>query len=100
MSTRIRIRTDALLGLANDAAAELVNEAMEEGVDLAQRLVPIDTGDLQASIGIVKHATPDDLTGAYAADEDYAEHVEFGTERSPAQPYMRPSIDAVERFLR
>ena len=70
----------------------------------AKVLCPIDTGTLRNSI-MVDEVTPD--RAIIAPHTDYAEHVEFGTSRQAAQPYMRPAldqheaeiIDAVERTV-
>ena len=36
------------------------------------------------------------MAAIIAPHTDYAEHVEFGTSRMEAQPYMRPAIDEHE----
>lgn len=99
-SIRVRINEGRLDSVVGESTAELINEAMDAGVELAQRLVPVESGDLQASIDIIGFATEGDLSGSYGATEDYAEHVEFGTFKMAAQPYMRPSLDAVTRYVR
>lgn len=95
---RVNIYSGALDALAADALAPIITEALEAGVDMAQRLVPIDTGELHDGIGIIDH---EDTRGSYGVtDVDHALFVEFGTARGPEQPYLRPSIDAVTQVLR
>lgn len=59
----------------------------------AKLLVPVDTGFLRNSIQ-VDEVTP--VEAYIAPHTDYAEFVEFGTERQAAQPYMRPALDEHE----
>ena len=75
--------------------------AQADGLEAGARIVetyakltaPVDTGFLRNSI-LVDSAT--DTEAIIAPHTDYAEHVEFGTERQAAQPYMRPAIDEHE----
>ena len=58
----------------------------------ARKLAPVDTGRLRASI---QHTPGRDSKGAYVdvgTNVEYAVFVEYGTSRSPAQPYMRPAL--------
>lgn len=87
-------------------------QAQRDGLEAGARVVethakircPVDTGNLRASI-MVDEATPE--RALIAPHTEYAEHVEFGTSRQAAQPYMRPAldehqpeiIDAVERTV-
>lgn len=59
----------------------------------ARKLCPVDTGRLRASIQ--SSGLQRDTRGAYVqvgTNVFYAGFVEFGTRRSPAQPYMRPAL--------
>lgn len=99
MSARVRIFSGALDRVAAEGLDEVINEAMEAGVESAQRLVPIDTGELHDGIEIVEFAS--NGRGSYGVtDVDYADDVEFGTQNAPAQPYLRPSVDAMRQALR
>lgn len=83
--------------------------------DEAQRLAPVDTGELQDSIKVVEArdgrlyakvntvpAAPADgvsiYVGPVGSDEEgdifYARYQEFGTARNEAQPFMRPALAA------
>ena len=98
---RVRIYTDRV----NEQVVDIVDEAIDAGLASAERLVPVDTGDLQADLDVIEpaHVVGDRVTGSYGVTgdlTDYGEHVEFGTERAPAQPYLRPSMDAMRQALR
>lgn len=59
----------------------------------ARQLCPVDTGRLRASIST--SGLQRDARGAYievGTNVSYAPYVEFGTQRSPAQPYLRPAL--------
>lgn len=76
-------------------------QAQQDGLEAGARIVetyakiaaPVDTGFLRSSI-TVDEVTPIQVT--IAPHTDYAEHVEFGTSRMAAQPYMRPALDEHE----
>lgn len=58
----------------------------------ARKLCPVDTGRLRASIVSVPSK---DSRGPYVdvgTNVDYAPFVEYGTQHSPAQPFMRPAL--------
>lgn len=59
----------------------------------AKLLCPVDTGNLRKSIT----SEVKDLTAEIGTNVDYAPYVEFGTRRSKAQPYLRPSGDNSRR---
>ena len=78
---------------AIDAGAK---QAAAYVADLAAELAPEDTGALKASI----HADPDAPAGvgrvvAGGDGIDYAGYVEYGTQHSPAQPYLTPALRAI-----
>ena len=56
---------------------------------------PVDTGTLKRSIGLeIKHGG---LTAESEAKAHYSGYVERGTRFMAAQPFMRPSFNAVKR---
>lgn len=61
----------------------------------AKALAPVDTGNLRASIGST--ITGDGRFGVLRAEigptASYARHVELGTSRMRAQPFLRPATD-------
>lgn len=87
-STRQRIRnlSDRLAGVTEQA----INDFADDVVLHMKGVVPVDTGKLRDSIskkseGLVIKVGPRGV--------NYAEYVEFGTSRAPAQPYVRPTIE-------
>jgi HK97 gp10 family phage protein len=72
-----------------DARRILKDAAEETLLPEAQRLVPVDKGDLKASLEVVASSDGADLQ----AGTDHAVHVEFGTRFMAAQPYLRPAYE-------
>lgn len=100
VSMTVRGRAELRRNLERLAGAER-RQAQYDALDAGARvvetyaklLVPTDTHNLQNSI-MVDEVTPNEaIIGPHA---DYAEHVEFGTSRMEAQPYMRPALDEHE----
>lgn len=78
------------------AAAEGVAKAGGYIVDLARQLVPVDTGALKASIRLEPEQPALQMTvKAGGGTVTYAAHVEYGTSRSPAQPFLTPAARAI-----
>lgn len=75
---------------AIDRGAKAYAEAVK---DLAVQLAPVDTGALRESI----HVEAGDREGVYqvVASVPYAVHVEFGTHRAAAQPFLTPAVQHV-----
>lgn len=59
----------------------------------AKMIVPVDTGDLRKSIGTDITGSGGSTSAEVGTDLHYSEHVEFGTSRQYAQPYLIPSFD-------
>ena len=78
-------------------------QAQRDGLEAGARVVEtwakinttpnVDTGTLRSSI-MVDEVTPE--RAIIAPHTDYAEHLEFGTSRMQAYPYMRPALDEHE----
>ena len=60
-------------------------------LNVAKELVPVDTGTLERSIH--QEDVQGQLAVTVGTDVPYAEHVEFGTSKMPARPYLRPALD-------
>jgi len=71
------------------ATEEFLNMIGGEILSDMQRAVPVDSGDLKDSL-IAEVSNQELRVGS--KDVDYSVDVEMGTSRSPAQPYMRPSL--------
>lgn len=73
-------------------------------LDMQRVLVPVDTGNLSRHLGIRNTADGTGREIGALGDIDYASHVEEGHQTEagtwvPAQPFIRPSMDAVRRRL-
>jgi HK97 gp10 family phage protein len=95
-SSELRRNLDRLRGAER-------RQAQRDGLDAGARIVEtwakinttpnVDTGTLRSSI-MVDEVTPE--RAIIAPHTDYAEHLEFGTSRMQAYPYMRPALDEHE----
>lgn len=83
---RLNRLADRLAGVTNDA----INEFADEVVTHMKGVVPVDTGKLRDSI---EKKQEGDSVSVGPRGVEYAEYVEYGTSRSPAQPYVRPTIE-------
>lgn len=59
----------------------------------AQRLAPVDTGFLRSSIGVTYSGAGASFSAQIAATAEYAGFVEYGTSRTPPQPFLGPAFD-------
>ena len=57
--------------------------------DIATDLVPVSTGFLQSTI----RSESDDFSITAGADANYAQYVEYGTQKMEAQPYFCPALE-------
>lgn len=64
--------------------------------EVVHQLVPVDTGYLSSSISADHDGRS---TVFFYAKADYAQYVEFGTFRMPAQEYFRPAVEAALDIL-
>lgn len=93
---RLIKRLKSVLLDTRDGVREEAEEAANRIQRRAKEFVPVDTGRLRDSIRVTQTGKASFNVGP--GDEvEYAEYVEFGTSRSPAQPYMRPALEAERR---
>lgn len=86
------------LPAALDRAAK---ETVEQGLQVRNDLVPVDTGELLESGGVLAGATLGTWTlreGAGLPDAR-ARYTEFGTDKQAAQPHMTPAAEAMRKAL-
>ena len=90
----MRRESARLQGLADTlvprASAVVRKVAFDTQAD-AQRLAPVDTGNLRNSIATTVQG--DGLRAAVVATASYAYWVEAGNSRTAAQPFMGPATD-------
>lgn len=95
---------------ADDAIGESVAELLREKVgprirDNAARTVPVRSGDLKRSIVLQVAEEADGAVLQVGVDEDiagvnYGGHVEDGTSKQAAQPYLRPAVYQAQGVVR
>lgn len=83
----------AMFKVAPERIKAKLAEIVSEYAFLIQReamiLAPVDTGFLRSSIVVMDAGEPTEKD--VVAATDYAHFVEFGTKRTPAQPFMMPA---------
>lgn len=97
MAEFTRFDDDAWDALVTGPASEVGKDLKRRALQVeraAKRLAPVDTGRLRSSITNELGAEGDDLVARIGTDVDYAAYVELGTSRAPAQPFLRPALDA------
>ena len=98
MADRVTIDDAALDRLFRSTAGPVAKELKRLGVRVnrrAKQLAPVDTGRLRSSIVNETQLDERGLVEIVGTDVEYAGHVELGTSRMAAQPYLRPALDAV-----
>lgn len=81
---------------AGPVARDLARRAVR--VDTAaKRLCAVDTGRLRSSIDWRLAVDPVGLLAIIGTRVQYAPHVEFGTSRMRAQPFLRPALQQARR---
>ena len=88
---------DRALAFVRNEAAKRLEAAGAKVAGRARDLCPVDTGYLKSTIGYTYN--PATMTLVVHADASYAAFVEFGTSRQSAQPYLRPALEEMPRFL-
>jgi len=54
---------------------------------------PVDTGRLRSSITGKQEREGDKIIGIVGTNVEYAPHVEYGTAKTPAQPFLFPALE-------
>lgn len=98
---RLKARLQAIPGRMRAEVRAAIEKSADELVGMQQRLAPVDDGVLRDSIR--KEPGDHDLAVAVKAGSDaafYARFVEFGTQRTPAQPFFFPAYRALRKRIR
>ncbi len=109
---RLIARINAIAKSFDPVTEKALKETTANIRDEAKRLCPVDTGSLQKSIRRTAYARVAGhvqqmgvRVGGYIINPktgrlvDYARHVEYGTSRSQAQPFLRPAVLKYKREL-
>lgn len=97
MRVTIEIRSNRLTRLAERLHARAAEEVAAAAIgcqSIAKVLVPKDTGALARSI-VAEPESP--LSWVVGTNVEYAPFVEYGTYRTPAQPYLTPAAEQVRQ---
>ena len=79
------------------AVEQIINKMMDVWVTEAKRICPVDTGALRDSTTKLSAGPAE---GKMSASEEYAEDVEFGTDKKAAQPFIRPGLTLAATLMK
>nr|DAI29703.1 MAG TPA: putative tail component [Caudoviricetes sp.] len=90
MDVKLTSHKEEAIEALNAAVLKALEECGLLGEGYAKKLCPVDTGRLRNSIA---HTVREDEQAAYiGTNVEYAPHVELGTVRQRAQPYLKPAV--------
>jgi HK97 gp10 family phage protein len=90
--TRTNLSTQMIMGQAREAVSQVVRKtALDIEADAKSR-APEDTGLLKNSIQ-ASDMQPGDLVTQVIVGAQYGRHVEFGTKKMKAQPFLTPAVE-------
>lgn len=90
MDVKLISHKDEAIAAINEAVINALEECGLFAEGYAKKLCPVDTGRLRNSIA---HTVREDEQAAYiGSNVEYAPHVELGTVRQKAQPYLKPAV--------
>lgn len=97
----LRFDATAILKDVEEKAEEILLQAANDILSVADQLVPVDTGALRAS-GRIDRISPTNIRIGYGDDEKiiYAKYQEFGTSRMAAQPFLTPAFSQAEETIK
>lgn len=81
--------SDEVLALMDGAIARALEAIGIQAEAYAKEKCPVDTGRLRSSIS----HTRDDSVAYIGTNVEYAAYVELGTQKTKAQPYLRPAAE-------
>ena len=89
---RVEVNNFGSIGSALEGRVEtVVKKATFDVEAYAKVFVPVKTGFLESTIG----AEVEGASGVINVGADYGPHVEFGTYKMAAQPFLNPAVEAV-----
>lgn len=101
-SAELTARLERLASRIGELSGEALVELAEHIVEDAKALCPVDTGSLKRSIRYERDPDGSIIIAAGGGgvinprtrrEVDYAAYVEFGSSRSPAQPFLQPALE-------
>lgn len=93
-AARITVKVDpSAEGELGDIIYRAIDKLGDGVQKRAKRVAPVKSGDLRRSIRKVTHRdSASKTTAEIGSDLDYSSHVERGTSKQAAQPYLRPAL--------
>jgi len=85
------------LSAAGQIQEHAANRMRGGGPSLAGRYPAVDTGLLRGTLG---HKRIKEMKAIVYSPMEYAPHLEFGTVKMAARPFLRPSTDAIRPSFR
>ncbi len=97
-----KYRTGLVLSLtaARNAMTDSMRKMAAEMVDQIKAGAPVKTGALKESIKYVEHSRPSGPAMELQVGNSkvrYAAHVEYGTSKAPAHPFVRPVVERLKK---
>ena len=72
-------------------AETLEDKTLNVGLTVAKSKAPVDTGELRDSIKVGE--------GGLTVNAEHGASVEYGTFKQQAQPYFRPAVEAMSKYV-
>jgi len=97
MSTRVVFDESALNDLFDSPSGPVGKDLARRAIKVeraAKRLAPVDTGRLRSSVTHELGSDEQGLVARIGTNVDYAPHLEYGTRRMRARPFLRPALGA------
>lgn len=95
----VEINGAALAELFTSPAGEVARDLQRRALQVdraAKQLCPVDTGRLRSSITNELGQDGDGLVATIGTNVEYAPHVELGTSKMAAQPFLLPALEAAQ----
>jgi len=95
----VEINGAALAELFTSPAGEVARDLQRRALQVdraAKQLCPVDTGRLRSSITNEIGQDGDGLVATIGTNVEYAPHVELGTSKMAAQPFLLPALEAAQ----
>ena len=86
---------DLLFKGPDSAAGKYLTRKAITTVRHAKRNAPVDTGRLRSSITHEVGGDPEGIVARVGTNVEYAPHLEYGTSRMKARPFLRPALQQV-----
>lgn len=95
----VQVDQAALRELFESPSGEVAKDLQRRALQVdraAKRLCPVDTGRLRSSITNELGADAEGLLATVGTNVEYAPHIELGTSKMAAQPFLLPALEAAQ----